>query len=146
LRDCAAPKLAIGGRIFTAQVVFQSAELAVLRTRRLRGPTEARSMRSRQPGAVRLWSGGEDLRPIGFARLRVDDRWPAPVYSAPLHGLAPLGAPLIDAEGGLAGVVVRQAPRRGRIIAAPPQAISAVSRRAGLSRPPDPSGAVPLSC
>lgn len=55
-----------------------------------------------------------------------------------LAGLA--GAPALDAAGQVVGVILGDAPRRGRLYAAPPEDIAAALASAGASPAPEPAG------
>ena len=55
-----------------------------------------------------------------------------------LSGLA--GAPALDAAGQVVGVILGDAPRRGRLYAAPPEDIAAALASAGASPAPEPAG------
>ena len=60
-------------------------------------------------------------------------------FTGALTGIA--GAPLLDGEGRVVGLVLGEAPRRGRLYAAPPAALAAALAAARVAKPAQASGA-----
>jgi S1-C subfamily serine protease len=94
---------------------------------------------ARMLGSWRLPSPGRGVRPDAAAALVEDGRTEG--LTGPLSGLA--GAPVLNAAGQVVGVALAQAPLRGRIYAATPQAISVLLAAARVV--PARTGAAPIS-
>jgi hypothetical protein len=147
---CERPAIVVSdGWAAPAKVIRLAGDVAVLTTPNgapalafARGPTPAPGERgfvagySRgAPGEVATLSMGESRQRLAWAEIGRTDG-----LVGPLFGFA--GAPVLDASGAIAGMVLSDAPRRGRIAAATraalAQALAAARRPAGTTQPPQP--------
>lgn len=145
----AAVLVASGRGVLAKVFIDPSSDLAVLVTEGGTAPLPlaldvqpAKGQRGYQPGYPRGGPGETTSRLLGHDSLRPWSRdaprqavlvWAEVGRTEALKGgLAGLaGAPVLDRMGRVIGVTLAEAPRRGRIYSAPPQAIRAILTRSG---------------
>lgn len=100
------------------------------------------------PGEVAVWLMGPQTRRV-FTRFVANApvlAWAEVGHTEGMKGVRPglIGAPVLDAEGEVVGVVLSEAPRRGRIYSTTPeglrQALAAARLAPGASGPGQPIG------